>query len=195
MKHWERNSPNLRGTLLCMAACYIVIGAVLLLFPQMSLVSICSGIGIAAIILGLISVAVYFIRQGYLAENNIGFAGGMATALMGLYAVLQTDRFAVAFTQVLAFCMIADGIVKLQFSMDLLRLKGRLWWLLLLAALAGTGLAMAILLYPFESVEAKNFYTYIVLITDGVLNAAAVFWLSWQRKRFGREEELSEREE
>jgi len=182
------DSPNLRGLLLCISACYIAIGAVLLAFPGISLITVCEGIGIGAIILGLVAVAFYFIRQGFRSENNVGFAVGMAAALVGLYAVLRTDEFSRAFTQVLAFCVVADGILKLQFSMDLLRLKGKLWWLLLLLALAVSGAAMALLLYPFSSVEEKNFNTYIVLIADGALNALSVFWLSRRRGNFMKAE-------
>ena len=189
MKSLKNMLPNLRGLLLCLAACYAIIGAVLLIFPKMSLVNICYGIGIAAMILGLVSVAFYFIRKGFLTDS-LGFSGGLGLALLGLYAVLQTERFSVAFTQVLAFCMIADGIVKLQFSMDLLRLKGKLWWCILLGALAGVGLAMVILLYEFPDIAAKNLYTYVVLIVDGVLNALSVAMLSWEhRQRRKREEQ------
>jgi len=182
------DSPNLRGLLLCISACYIAIGAVLLAFPGISLITVCEGIGIGAIILGIVAVAFYFIRQGFRSENNVSFAAGMAAVILGLYAVLRTQEFSRAFTQVLAFCVIADGILKLQFSMDLLRLKGKLWWLLLLLSLAVSGAAMALLLYPFPSVEEKNFYTYIVLIIDGVLNAASVLWLSRRRGSFMKAE-------
>lgn len=175
---------NLKGNLLCVSACYVVIGAVLLAFPTVSLINVCSGIGTAAMIFGLVNVAFYFIRKGYLSESNVGFSVGMAAALFGLYAVLDTDRFSVGFTQVLAFCMIADGILKIQFSMDLLRLRGRWWWLVLLGALAGAGLSMAILLYTFDSQQQKEFYTYIILIVDGVLNGASISYLSWQKRRF-----------
>lgn len=182
------DSPNLRGLLLCISACYIAIGAVLLAFPGVSLITVCEGIGIGAIILGIVAVAVYFIRQGFRSENNVGFSVGMAAAILGLYAVLRTEEFSRAFTQVLAFCVIADGILKLQFSMDLLRLKGKLWWLLLLLSLAVSGAAMALLLYPFSSAGEKNFYTYIVLIVDGALNALSVFWLSRRRGSFMKAE-------
>ncbi|MCI8406631.1 MAG: hypothetical protein HFE43_06475 [Oscillospiraceae bacterium] len=192
MKALRDSLPSLRGALLCLAACYVVIGAVLLIFPGMSLVDICYGIGIAAMILGLVSVAFYFIRKGYLSES-LGFSGGVALTILGLYAVLQTERFSAAFTQVLAACMIADGIVKLQFSMDLLRLKGKLWWCVLAGALVGVGLAVAILLYDFPDADSKNVYTYVVLIADGVLNALSVALLAWERRQHKREELAGEK--
>ncbi len=182
----EKAIPNLKVNTLCLSACYIAIGTVLLALPVeiANMVSICYGIGIAAIIVGLINVAIYFIRKGYLQENNLGFSVGVAAVIFGLFAVLQTENFAVAFTQVLAFCMIADSIIKLQFSMDLLRLKGKWWWIVLIAALTSAGLAMMILLSPFQSEDTKHLYTYIVLIVDGLLNIGTIAYLSWQLKRF-----------
>ena len=47
--------------------------------------------------------------------------------------------------------MILDSIVKLQYSMDLLRMKSTKWWVLLLISLITAGLAMAILVFPFKT--------------------------------------------
>lgn len=178
--------PNLRTNLLCLSVIYIAIGVVLLVFPQISLAMLCGAIGAAAIIFGVVNVAVYFIRKGFLNPNQLGFSIGVAALLFGLFAVLRTDDFKLGFAQILALCMIADSIVKLQFSMDLLRLQNKLWWVSLALACVTAGLSMAILLVPFSNGAVKDTYTYIVLIADGVVNILTTAYLSFALKRFAK---------
>lgn len=184
MKRLENAFPNMKTTLLCVSAAYIAIGAVLLLFPQVSLPMICMTIGVLAIIIGIINIASYFVKKGYLSENQLGFSIGAAELLFGLYAVLRNEDFAFTFTQVLAICMVFDSILKLQYSIDLLRLKCSKWWGLLVTAVVTAGLSMAILVAPFDSEEIKITYTYIILIVDGILNILSVIWLKLQMKRY-----------
>ena len=183
MKH-EKLMPSLRLNLLCISVVYIAIGAVLLIFPQISLHTLCSALGVAAIILGAVSAAIYFIRQCYRNPDHYGFAGGIAAIVFGLFAVIRTADFSKGFAQILALCMIADCIVKLQFSMDLLRLKNKLWWGLLAIACIMAALAFLTLIAPFSTPESNDIFTYSVLIADGVINILATALLTHALKKY-----------
>lgn len=184
MKALEAKMPNLRVNLICLSVCYIAIGTVLLFFPELSIDTISTVLGIISIIFGIIGIAVYFIRRGYLSENQVGFSLGAAALLFGVYAVVRNVEFAGIFVQVLGVLVIADSILKLQFSMDLLRFGAKRWWILLLVALATAGLGLAILLNPFPDAAARLLYTYIVLIVDGVINIASMILLNIQAKKY-----------
>lgn len=174
---------NLRINLLCLSVVYIAIGAVLLIFPQVSIESLCGALGVAAIILGVISAAIYFIRKSFREPNRYGFSIGIACILFGLFAVIRSEELAVAFTQVLAICMIADSVLKLQFSMDLFRLNAKLWWVVLAVAAIMAGLTLTALLDPFGDPQTKNVFTYSILVADGVVNILTVAFLSYYLRR------------
>lgn len=180
----QRILPNIKTTLLCVSAAYIAIGAVLLIFPEVSLSTICMVIGILALIIGVINITSYFLKKGYLVENQISFSIGAAELLFGLYAVIRSTDLSFTFTQVMAICMVFDSILKLQYSTDLLRLGCKTWWLLLITAVVTAGLAMAVLLYPFETEAVKLTYTYSVLIADGVVNIISIIWMKIQTKKY-----------
>lgn len=180
----QRILPNIKTTLLCVSAAYIAIGAVLLIFPEVSLSTICMVIGILALIIGVINITSYFLKKGYLVENQISFSIGAAELLFGLYAVIRSTDLSFTFTQVMAICMVFDSILKLQYSTDLLRLGCKTWWLLLITAVVTAGLAMAVLLYPFETEAVKLTYTYSVLIADGVINIISIIWMKIQTKKY-----------
>ena len=185
-------SMNIRVWLLCASACYIIAGIVLLIFPAMQLDDFCYAIGIFLMILGAVNVAWYFVRQSYQNPDSFGLSIGAAEFLVGLFAVLKTTEFTYAFSQILAVSMVFDSIIKLQYSMDLLRLKSpRWWWLLVVSVVMGAG-AMAILLAPFPDNRLRLTFTYAVMIADGAANIAAALLLSARRKQMARQDGMGE---
>ncbi len=179
----KEGKMNIRVWLLCASACYIIAGVVLLIFPSMQLEDFCYAIGIFLMILGAVNAAWYFVRQSYQDPDSAGLSIGAAEFLIGLFAVIKTVDFAYAFSQILAVSMIFDSLVKMQYSMALLRLKSSQWWILLLVSVAMAGMSMAILLASFPNNEFRLIFTYSVMIADGVTNIAAALLLSVQRKR------------
>lgn len=170
-------------SLILVSVCYIAIGVVLLLFPQVSMPSICGAVGILLLIVGAVSIAWYFLRKRYLENNHWGFSLGVAECILGLLAVLRTQQMAAAFALVLALCMVADNIIKVQFSMDLLRLKKKLWLGVLIVSLVMAALAVISMLVPFPTEAFKNTFTYVILVVDGVLNIVTMWYLSSQLKK------------
>ena len=184
LKPVEKESGNVRMGMMFLSICYIAIGAILLIFPNIALTDLCYALGILFMIAGIINVAWYLIKKGYLIPGRFGFAFGVAQVMVGLYAVLKTQDFAFAFAQVLAICMMLDSIMKCQFSMDLLGLKAEKWWVLLLVSLVMIVLSMLILINPCGTESGRNLYTYIILILDGVANLGSLLVLSIWQKRY-----------
>ena len=174
----------MRLNILCVSVCYLVIGIILLVFPNVSLTDLSYALGIVLIMAGIINIAVYFIRGQYLEPDRYGFSAGVTCVLIGLFAVLNNQEFTRIFFQILAFCMILDSIVKLQYSMDLLRMKSTKWWVLLLISLITAGLAMAILVFPFKTEAGHDRYAYCILIVDGAVNMITMLYMARWIKRF-----------
>lgn len=175
---------NMRLNILCVSVSYLVIGIILLLFPNVSLMDLCYALGIVLLMAGIVNIAVYFIRGQYVEPERYGFSAGVTCVLIGLFAVLNNQEFTRIFFQILAFCMILDSIVKLQYSMDLLRMKSKKWWIVLLISLMTAGLALAILVYPFKTDRGHDRYAYCILIVDGIVNLATMLYMAHWNKRF-----------
>ena len=183
-KKADKVFPNAKLNMICLSICYIVIGIVLLMFPNLSLKDICYVLGIVVMIVGIINVALYFVRKGYMVPNQFGFSVGVIEVLIGLFAVVRTAEFSFAFSQILALCILVDSVVKMQFSMDLLRMKTPNWWVWLILSVAMLAVAMVILINPFGEGDIRNIFTYVVLAVDGVLNIVTVIYLSHQSKKY-----------
>lgn len=175
---------DVRALLVIGSVLYIILAACLLFIPNLSLMDVNKAIGLLCVVAGVFEVIMYFIRKSYLDPQRFGFAIGMSLLLVGIYALVRIDEFTQAFAQILAIVMVFDGIVKMQFSMDLLRMKNKKWWLVLLLAFLMAGLAMGILLSPFEGEDQKLTFTYIVLLADGAVNIVTLLYTSFQLKKF-----------
>ena len=77
MKTTEKESGNLRMGMMFLSICYIAIGAILLIFPNIALTDLCYALGILFMISGVINVAWYLIKKGYLVPGRFGFAFGV----------------------------------------------------------------------------------------------------------------------
>lgn len=173
-----------RSIMIAGSIVYIILGACLLFLPGLSLADVSKTIGFFCVVAGVFEVLWYFIRKSYLCPERFGFAVGMSFVLLGIFALARTDEFTRGFAQILALVMLFDGVVKMQFSMDLLRMKNTQWWIALVLSLVMASLALIILLNPFESQEQKQTYTYVVLLVDGVVNIIVLLYTMAQLKKF-----------
>ncbi|MCH3972591.1 MAG: DUF308 domain-containing protein [Oscillospiraceae bacterium] len=183
--------------LVCVSAAYIIGGALLLLFPQISLPALCQAIAILLMIAGTVLILIYFLRKRYLDPGHFEFAGGAACILLGVFSLMRTAEIAFAFSQLLAIAVLADSLIKIQYSTDLLRLQMKKWWIVLLLAGASIALAMTALANPFGDDAKRLTFTYAVLITDGILNIIVVLILRHAHKTYQqrRSAELENTEE
>jgi cytochrome c oxidase subunit IV len=110
---------------------------------------------------------------------------------------MRTAEIAFAFSQLLAIAVLADSLIKIQYSTDLLRLQMKKWWIVLLLAGASIALAMTALANPFGDDAKRLTFTYAVLITDGILNIIVVLILRHAHKTYQqrRSAELENTEE
>ena len=69
------------------------------------------------------------------------------------------------------------GFIKIQTSVDLLRLKKSGWWLTAIGALLTIVFAIIILANPFKAVKALGIFIGITLIVEAVLDAVGLILL------------------
>lgn len=167
---------NTRVMLLCVSAAYIVLSLVLLCNSKISMQNVCSVLGMVLLVMGAVSIVWYFFKKEYLDPGRFGFAVGVGEGMLGCFALLREETGAVVILQILAFCILLDSLLKLQYSMNLLQMRFHFWWIALLLSFVTIGLGMAALNYPFgdEIFHAK--FTYISLILDAVINVIVVLF-------------------
>lgn len=126
----------------------IVLGVAFIVKPYE--VSVYCGYGVGGLIalVGLVYIVIYFVRKPVSGEYRSEFAIGLLAMLAGAYVALSgliTGGSGVGYVLVIAILgvlIVADGLMKLQYSIDIARMKFPRWWLLLIFAVLGIGVGI-----------------------------------------------------
>lgn len=140
----------------------ILIGAAFLVKPEM--VYSYSGIAIGGVIgvVGLVYILIYFIRRPVSGQYRYEFAFGLVALLAGAYvalggmlsgsAVLNAGMPFTGVVVILGVLVGADGILRLQYSIDLGRMRYGKWWIVFIFSLLGIALGVALVMgYVYDS--------------------------------------------
>lgn len=106
-------------------------------------------------------------------------ASGILEILLGGWLVLKSGWFIALFpllTTLYGIIVLVDGVMKVQWSADALRLKKGHWGWMALSAAITIICAFVILAHPFSSTAALWLFIGITLIVEAVIDIiAAVF--------------------
>lgn len=146
----------------------IALGLVLTIHPDLATSVVFNAVGIAAIVIGGIHLARYFMQnQGAAAPDNGMFVGAMwvvggilLIALKGLLLSLLPFLFGLV--------LLVGGIGKLQYTLNFKRMGASRWYLELAAAVVSTVFGLLILVNPFSTAMVLMRIIGVALLVEGV---------------------------
>lgn len=159
----------------------ILVGILLLINPEKFTTAIVSVFGIVLIAVGLICVIGYFRMDAVRAAASQSLLKGLSALIAGIFCVTRSDWFIAAFP-VLAIlygvAVLISGLVKIQWAVNIIRLKLGKWGLPALSAVISLICSIVILKNPFGAAYILWIFTGISLIVEAVLDIAALFVIS-----------------
>ena len=120
--------------------------------------------GILALV-GLVYIILYFARKPVSGEYHSEFGMGLVAVLAGAYVALSNMLFPdsgmeITFTvicQLIGIVIALDGIMKLQYMLDLGRMHYKKWWIVLITSVLG--LALGVFITFFMDIITGLYYT------------------------------------
>ncbi len=132
------------------AALCLILGVVFLAAPYF--VRDYSGYVIGGLIcaIGLVYTVIYFLRKPVSGIYRSEFAAGLVMLAVGVYVIVASFRPDAAGLSItlrlivtaLGILMAVDGVLKLQYTLDLARMRFDAWWLGLFTSLLGLALGV-----------------------------------------------------
>lgn len=168
MKKMNRNMGNI---LMCLAE--IVIGILLLIDPVGFTSGIIISLGILLTILGIVSIVGYFRAAPEEAALKNGLAKGLVSVGIAIVCIFKTEWFIAAFPLITVFygvLILLSGISKIQWSVDMLRLKQKYWFVALIGAALSLLFAVFVLVNPFSSTVFLWNFIAVSLIIEAVVD-------------------------
>lgn len=158
--------------------CELIIGILLLIEPVRFTTVIIAGLGIVLLASGLINTVSYFRKDPASASKEQLLAKGLIMLLTGAFCIFRSDWFFAAFpllTLVYGIAILLSGFVKIQSTVDALRLKQPGWLWRAVGAASSILLAIIIILNPFSTMAYLWIFVGISLIAEAVLDLITIF--------------------
>ena len=165
------------------ALALVVFGAVLLIFPEISLgvVGVVSGIAIACV--GLLNLILYFRGMYFGIPSGFTLMTGLAFLLIGTLLIIRPGSGASVVTFVIGLFVAVEGVFRIQNSAEEKRVGLKRWWMLLAAGIFDIIFGLLTIIRPFGTAAAVVRLAGIALIVAGVTNAAVSLYVSRHIKK------------
>lgn len=159
--------------------CEIIIAVLLLIDPLGFTSGIIIAIGAALFVFGAVNVVNYFKSTPEEAMHERGLTTGIVLIIAGVFCVLKNEWFIVTFpiiSLLYGITTLLIGISKLQWAVDMLRLKIKKWYLLAISSALTIILAVIILCNPFTTTVVMWTFVAISLIVESLVDIVATIF-------------------
>lgn len=166
-----KSNRTIMNLVICISE--ILIGVLLLIDPVGFTSAVLMILGIALMILGAWKTVSYFRTSPEAAAQNGGLVVGIVCVLLGAFCVFRWEWFLVTFpvlTVVYGVITLINGINKVQWAVDLLRLKQRFWFVSLIGAALTLVFGILILTNPFMTTAILWTFIAVTLIAEAAMD-------------------------
>lgn len=153
-----------------MSAAFCVLGVLLMLFPGISVSVVGVAAGVMLIAFGLVKLMGYFSKDLYQLAFQFDLAFGVLLMVLGVVILVSPDRALTFLCIVMGIAILADGLFKLQSSLDARRFGLRVWGLLLALAICAGLIGTLLLLHPGQSARVLMILMGVGVLFEGILN-------------------------
>ncbi|MEN6595091.1 MAG: DUF308 domain-containing protein [Clostridiaceae bacterium] len=147
---------------------YMILGLILIIWPDQARQLICYLLGAAALLYGLFRIVDYFARKQH-TEGGVqfGVALGIACAVLGLFLLFKANTVVSVLAAIIGVAVIIDSILRLQIALNLRRVTGAGWLALFITALVTLIFGVLLLFNPFDAVKVATIVAGAALLVDG----------------------------
>ena len=156
--------------LIVLSVFYIVFGIISAAVPREQFLTFFNILGLIIMVIGAFSIFIYFLRKDYLEEHNFQVAFGALYIMAGMIVWLKPELIVSNYPLVFAGCVVIDSAIRLQYSMNLFRMKDQGWLWVFVSALA------AVILLADLGHDLQRILLTVLLCFDGISNLATLFY-------------------
>lgn len=175
-----------KSGMMLLSIAYIIIGMMLLIMPQTSLLWICYAFGAVVLVTGIVCLIQYARIRGTGFTAPFMLVGGVITAGLGIFTLAKPQVVASFLPIVFGIFILVDGLSRVGTAIDLAKRKGQKWWMLLLLSVVSVALGVLLVLHPFDAAVSVVMVCGILLIVEGALNLGCVLYAAMELRTLER---------
>ncbi|MGN0996431.1 MAG: DUF308 domain-containing protein [Candidatus Ventricola sp.] len=146
------------------------LGLLMLLMPELSLSAIGIVVDLVLGVSGVIKLIGYLSRDQYQLAFQYDLAFGILLMALSAVVFLRPEHARSFLCIILGIAVLADGLLKIQTSLDARRFGLQTWWLILVMALLAGTAGMLLMLRPSQSASVLTRIMGVSLLAEGILN-------------------------
>ena len=154
--------------------CFITIGFVLLIWPQIGLNLICKIVGVFLITHGVLRLAGYFSRDLFQLAFQFDLGLGILSFILGLLMIFKSTAFINIISSCIGIFMVVDAALRIQTAIEAKKFGIAKWWGILAIAIVVAIIGALLLFIPFKTVSVITRLMGLCLGFDGILNLIVI---------------------
>ncbi len=167
------------------SAIYVVLGLVMVIFPETTMKTFCLTLGAIAAVLGIINLVTYFTRNTVIdSVYRYDFVTGVVLILAGLALIVKMDKVIELIPVLLGILILVNGIIKLQHAIDLKRIEFNGWLYVLVFSLLCLSIGAICVLQPAFIAKTLIIIMGISFIFCGATDFITLFLLAKKMKEY-----------
>lgn len=160
------------------AALFVIMGIVLIIYPETTAETICYVVGIAGVVIGIFTVLAYVFRDVQKNYYRNDFVIGMMEVLLGAFILYKADLIIELIPCVLGMLVVFSGIGKLQNCIDLRQMQCGKDLVFFVMALVNMIFGILLVIDPFDDIEILYISIGAGLLVSGVTDAFATLYMA-----------------
>lgn len=168
---------NVKWAYIALSITFIIIGFSLMIWPEISAVTICIIIGIALIFHGITKLMGYFSKDPYHLVFQFDLALGILTILFGIVLIIHPNYIITLLPIMIGLFIMINSVFKLQTSFDAKRFGMSKWWVMLTLSIVSALFGFLIVINPFEGANLLMEIMGLSLVIDGIQNLSVALYM------------------
>ncbi len=156
--------------------CELAVGVLLLIDPIAFTSAIVRILGIVLCVFGVLNIMSYFRLAPEMGSMSMSFTKGLVQVIAGVFCIFRPEWLANTFPLLAVaygLVILVVGLVKLQWSVDTLRVSGSYWFIPGIGGLTSVIFAVVIILNPFTTTAVLWIFAGVSLIIEAVIDAVS----------------------
>lgn len=180
---------NIKWASIIIALCYIVAGILFFIDPNVTREILCSWLGYAAIIIGILDVLFFLLRSKQQSFFRNDFMVGLILITIGIVALARRYLFIELVYLVLAITIMISGYRKLQDGVVAYRLGSNHGLLYFLLALISIAIGVVMIVDPSIPVVTLHYLIGVGLMFSGISDLISSVFLSKKMIRYVKQKD------
>ncbi|MBO5207753.1 MAG: DUF308 domain-containing protein [Lachnospiraceae bacterium] len=185
----ENILKKIKANVVVSAALCVIAGAVLIIWPGMTVQIACRAIGAVLVIMGVSKLFGYvYSRDGSL-FSQINLIVGIIITVIGVWIFTSPEKIIAMVPILVGIIIVMHGINNLQQTVKLCKGQYDKWWIALVLGLVTVGFGIVLIVNPFAAVDTLVRAIGIFLVYDGVSDIWIVSRVAHNAKVLRQEKE------